>query len=259
MLFAAMEAPRARTSLLLLALLAGALASCSSNSDNPVVPPGNDGHPSNVRMVTVVGTPHVKVDFRGALVENADTGTLGGSFLIFFTDSFGRRPAMDGVSLGGVPMHEVIDANNNASYTLDSAELPVDFEIGDTLLFVVAGPDEISPPFSFVIIPSHVVMPADSSVIHQGVDMTLPFTGIVERVLITFTDSQGKNIRYNLQLDNYSGQTSVFIRGSDLSQLKDGPLTLGSNMRDVEKFVVNDYLQSLELTTTQIRELRLDP
>ena len=260
MLVAAMEAPRARTFLLLLALLSGALASCSSNSDNPVTPPVDDGHPAPVRMITVVGTPRVKVNFTGALSENPVTGLLGGQFSVILTDSVGLRTFLGDVRIAGVLMHEERDGLGQPSrYTLDSSELPSGFEVGDTLIFAVSDGLTISPPFSYLILPSHVTLPADSSVIHKGVDMTLPFSGIVERVLVSFTDQQGSRLRYNLQVENYSGQTEVFVRGSDLSQLALGPVTLGTNVLDTEMFLAGSYLQTIIMQTTQTRDLRLDP
>jgi len=261
MLVAAMEAPRARTFVFLLALLAGALASCSSNSDNPVVPPGDDDHPANTRMVTVVGTPRVKVNFTGSLLENAITGSLEGQFSTFFSDSIGRRTFLGDVRLGGVLMHEETDQLGQPfRYTLNGDELPPGFTIGDTLVFSVGDGLTLSPPFSYKIVPSHMTLPADSSVIHRNVDMTLPFSGMVERVLVTYTDQAGNRVRYNLQVENYTGQTSVFVRGSDLNVLVDGPVTLGTNVLDTELFVAGgSYLQSFNLQTNQNRDLRLDP
>jgi hypothetical protein len=259
MLVAAMEALRARTLVLLSALLLGALTSCSSNSDNPVVPP-NDDHPAPVRMITVVGTPRVKVNFTGFLTENL-AGTLDGQFSVVFTDSIGRRTFLGDVRLAGVPMHEEVDGLGQPSrYTLDATEMPPGRAVSDTLVFSVGDGLAISPPFSYVIVPSHMVLPADSAVIHQNVDLTLPFTGIADRVLVTFTDQQGSRVRYNLQVENYSGQTSVFVRGSDLAQLSTGPLSLATNVRDDELFIASDYyLQSFTMQTTQSRGLTLAP
>ena len=69
MLVAAMEAPKTRTRVLLIALLAATLSSCSSNSDNPVTPPvDEEGAPP--LMVTIVGSPRVKVLFVGNVLES---------------------------------------------------------------------------------------------------------------------------------------------------------------------------------------------
>jgi len=237
-----------------LILLAGVLASCSGHEGNPVVPPA-DEHPAPVRMITVIGTPHVNVNFVGSLGEDPITNALEGKFSVALTDSIGRRVFLDDVRLAGVLMHEELDGLGQPSrYTLLSQELPAGFDVGDTLVFSAG-----SPTFSYVIIPSHMILPADSTVVHQGIDLTLPFTGIVERVLVTFEGQTGGRILYNLQVENYSGQTRIFVPGSDLAQLSVGPIKLATNVRDDEVFLAGSYLQSVTMRTSQHRDLRLEP
>jgi hypothetical protein len=243
-----------RVLVLHLGLLAVVLASCSSHEGNPVVPPADD-HPEPVRMITVVGTPHVNVNFAGSLEEDPITNALEGQFSVALSDSLGRRVFLSDVRLAGIPMHEELDGLGQPSrYTLKSEELPAGFEIGDTLVFSAG-----APPFFYVIVPSHMTLPADSTVIHQNVDLTLPFTGIVERVLVTLQGQTGGRIRYNLQVENYTGQTSIFVPGADLAQLSVGPIKLGTNVRDDEVFLEGPYLQQITMQTTQNRDLRLEP
>jgi hypothetical protein len=261
MLVAAMDASSNRTRAFILALLAATLTSCGSDSDNPVTPPVDD-HPTNTRMLTIVGTPRVKVNFSGSMTQLPGLSGLGGTFSVALTDSLGRRVFLNDVRLAGVAMHEERDPTLNlpSRYVLDSSELPSTLAIGDTLLFEVRDGGDISPPFSYVILPSHLTLPADSTVIRQGEDIVLPFTGVVERVILSLVDSQGTRLRYNLQVENYSGQTSIFIRGSDLEGLSPGDLSLGTDMLDTEVIIEpGSFLQTISMVTKQSRALRLDP
>jgi hypothetical protein len=176
MLFAAMEAPSTRIRAFLLALLAATLSSCSSNSDNPLVtPPAGDPPPNN--MVTIVGSPRVKVLFTGNVLETVGVPEASGQFVVVIFDSIGRRAFLPNVRLQGVPMHEEVDGlGQPVRYVLDVSEMP-GVGVGDTLHFDVADGGLLTPPFSYVILPSYMTLPADLTVVHESQDLVLPWSG----------------------------------------------------------------------------------
>jgi len=259
MLFAAMEASVNRIRALLFVLLAATLSSCSSNSDNPLTPPPpDDGAPS--LMVTIIGAPRVKVLFKGNLIEPGNQAEVTGAFSVAITDSVGRRAFLGDVRLQGVPMHEEFDGLGQPSrYTLDVSELP-GVGIGDTLRFDVLGGGGLTPPFSYRILPSYVILPPDSTVIHQSQDLVLPWTGAIERVLVTVTDITTKRLTFNYQVENYTGGSKFTIPARDFAGLYVGPLFVGTNVRDSEDILSDGQaLQSFELITHQDRTWILKP
>jgi hypothetical protein len=260
MLFAAMEAPATRTRVFLFALLAATLSSCSSNSDNPVTPPSGDDDAPAV-MVTIVGSPRVKVFFTGNITESEAGKDPRGMFWVVVTDSIGRRTFLEDVRLQGVPMHEEFDPvlGQPARYTLDVSEMP-GLQVGDTLHFDVIDGGDLTPPFSYAILPSHMLLPADSTVLHQSRDLVLPWTGAVERVLVTITDLQSKSIRFNYQVSNYSGGTRLTIPARDFAGLSPGPLFVSANVRDTELLgATGQTRQEFDLETHQSRFWQLAP
>lgn len=256
MLVAAMEAPKTRTSVLLLALLAATSLSCSSDSDNPVTPPVDEGD-SPIVMARVIGSPRVKVTFLGDITESPGVPDPSGAFSVIIYDSTGRVTFLVDLRLEGVPMHAATDGTTR--YLLDLDEIP-GFQVGDSLHFDVVDGGTLTPPFSYVILPSHLTLPADSAVVHQSQDLVLPWSGAVERVLVTISDTQSKSIRYNYQVSNYTGATKLTIPGRDLAGLKPGRLFVGTDVRDTEDIGESGQtLQHLELETRQSRSWQLAP
>jgi len=255
MLVAAMEAPKTRTSVLLLALLAATLSSCSSDSDNPVAPPVDEGTP--IVMARVIGSPRVKVSFLGDITESPGVPDPSGSFSVTVYDSTGRVTFLVDLRLEGVPMHPATDGTTR--YLLDLDEIP-GFQVGDSLHFDVVDGGTLTPPFSYVILPSHLTLPADSAVVHQSQDLVLPWSGAIERVLVTISDSQSKSIRFNYQVSNYTGGTKLTIPARDLAGLRAGPLFVGTDVRDTENIgATGQTLQQLDLETRQSRAWQLAP
>ena len=259
MLFAAMEASVNRIRALLFVLLAATLTSCSSNSDNPVAPPSGEGAPSP--MVTIIGSPRVKVDFNGNVLESRDQPSTGGSFtvVIFGSDTF--PTFLKDVRLQGIPMHE--EVNNLGEpfrYTLPVSEIP-GLEVGDTVHFDVLDGGDQTPPFSYRIVLPHVILPPDSTVMHQSKDLFLPWTGAVERVLVTVTDITNKRLTFNYQVENYTGGTGFTIPARDFAGLYEpGPLFVGTNLRDDEELITDGQaLQTFGLITRQDRVWLLEP
>jgi hypothetical protein len=256
MLVAAMEALKTRTRLLLLALLAATLSSCSSDSDNPVTPPVDAGE-SPVVMARVIGTPRVKIVFLGDLTESQGAPALRGAFSVVVYDSTGRSTFLVDLRLEGVPMHAATDGTTR--YLLDLAEIP-GFQVGDSLHFDVVDGGTLTPPFSYLILPSHLTLPADSAVVHQSQDLVLPWNGAVERVLVTISDIQSKSIRYNYQVSNFTGATKLTIPARDLAGLKAGPLFVGTDVHDTENIGASGQTQQqLDLETRQSRSWQLAP
>lgn len=211
-------------------------------------------------MFTVVGTPHVAVKFAASLTESPGTPDLGGMFSVTMYDSIGRRIFLNDVRLNSVVMHEETDGLGLPSrYLLTAAELP-GIAIGDTIRLDALDGGDFTPPFAYVIVPSHLTLPPNGTVIHENQDLVLPFTGAVERVLLTFTDTQGKRLRVNLQIENYTGQNKIFIPARDLVGLAIGDIQVATDVLDTELILENGQLaQDVSFETRQNRLWSLQP
>jgi hypothetical protein len=243
-----------------LLLLAGFLASCSSNPKNPLTPSPPDDHSPPTSMFSVIGTPHVAVRFAATLTESPGTSTVGGMFSVTMYDSIGRRIFLNDVRLNSVPMHEEVDGLGLPSrYVLTGAELP-GIAIGDTIRLDALDGGDFTPPFTYLIVPSHLTLPPSATVIHENQDLVLPFTGAVERVLLTLTDNQGKRLRVNLQLESYTGQNKIFIPARDLVGLAIGDIQVATDVLDTEVILENGQLaQDVTFETRQNRLWSLQP
>jgi len=243
-----------------LILMAGLLVSCSSNDTAPLQPSGPGPNPAPSPMFSVVGDPHVAVRFNGLLNELSDSSAATGAFSAILTDSMGRRTFLPDVRLNGVPMIEEVDAFGSPSrYTLDASALP-GLSLDDTLRFEAVDGGALTPAFTYLITPSHLTMPPDSTVLHNDVDITMPWNGAVERVLVTLTDLTGKRLRINLQIENYTGLGQIMIPGRDLGQLYPGDISVGTDVLDGEFRVTNGSAsQTVIMETRQNRLWRLAP
>lgn len=250
----------------LLGLLASAgalallLASCSSNPDNPVAVPPVDDHPAPTIMFHVVGDPRVAVRFMGNLVETPGSLVPTGQFAVTLYDSVGRRIFLNEVRLNDVVMTQEFDTFGQPSrYLLDPAALP-GLVIGDTIRFQVIDGGAITTPFEYVLVPSHLVLPPDSTVIHESANLRLPWTGAVERILVALTDTQGTRIRTNLQIENFTGEHELFIPARDLAGLAVGDIRVGTDVLDTELIINSGQLrQDVSFETRQSRLWRLEP
>ena len=238
-----------------LLITAALLASCSSNDTAPVQPPGPDPNPAPSPMFSVVGDPHVSVRFNGLLNELSDSSAATGAFSAILTDSMGRRTFLPDVRLNGVPMVQEVDAFGSPSrYTLDASALP-GLSLDDTLRFEAVDGGALTPAFTYLITPSHLTMPPDSTVLHNDVDITMPWNGAIERVLVTLTDQTGKRLRFNLQVENYSGLSQLVIPGRDLAQLFGGDIFVGTDVLDGEIRITNG--SASQIITMETRQARL--
>jgi hypothetical protein len=246
----------ARPALLVaLLVLAGALASCSDDETPPMAPvTGDDPPPTS--LLTIVGDPHVAVNLTGFMREIFDHAPLTGNFRITLNDSVGRRIFVPGVNLNGVPLTA---DTLSVQYTLDVATMS-GFTLADTLHFAVTDGGDVTPPFEYVIVPSHVFLPDDSTVISQGADLVLKWNGIADRVIITLIDSQGMSLRINLQVENFSGLSKLTIPARDLALLTTGRITVGANLLDTELRLSPDLRrQQVSFQATQERTWFLEP
>jgi hypothetical protein len=245
---------------LALLLGAGLLASCSSDNSTPVTPTSPNTGTAPSPMFTVVGEPRIAVRFTGLMNETSDTAAVSGAFTATLTDSTGRRTFLNDLRLNGVPMHQEVDAFGLPSrYTLDAAELP-GLRLADTLYFEAVDGGEITTPFTYRIYPSHLALPDDSTRVSPDSDITVSWTGAVERVLITLTDLTGKRLRINLQTENYTGLTQLVIPGRDFAGLYPGDIQVGTDVLDAE-LVLGAGLrqQAVQIETRQNRLWRLAP
>jgi len=237
-----------------LVLLAGALASCSD--DETPVTPKTGADPPPTSLLTIVGDPHIAVNLTGFMREITDDAPLMGNFRITLNDSVGRRIFVPVLNMNGFPL---IADTVSAQYTLDVATM-VGFTLADTVHFAVTDGGEATPPFEYVIVPSHVFLPDDSTVVSKGSDLTLKWNGIADRVLITFVDSQGMSLRINLQVENFSGLSKITIPARDLSLLTSGRITVGANLLDTELRLSPDLRrQQVSFQATQERVWFLEP
>jgi hypothetical protein len=259
MLVAAMSAPSTRIRrVLLFALLAATLSSCSCDSDNPVTPPLVEGAPT--LMAQLIGNPRVKVVFNGNVLESPHLADPTGTFSVTIQDSILRRTFLPDVRLEGVPMHRESDPlGNPARYTMNVSELG-GVQVGDTLHFDVVDGGTLTTPFSYLILPSHMILPADSTVLHQSQDLVLPWTGTVDRVNVTISDDQSKTISVTYRVGNYSGLKKLTIPARDLAGLDEGELFVGVNVQDSELLGASGLpRQELDLETRQNRSWLLVP
>ncbi len=243
-----------------LLLSAGALASCSSNSETPVTPPPVDDHPAPRLMFSVIGNPRVAIRFAGNLTETEGSLVPGGSFAVTVYDTVGRRVFLNDVRLNGIVMRKEFDGLGQPSrYLLDAIEVP-GLVIGDTIRFEAVDGGAITPPFTYVIVPSHLRLPPDSTVLYEDENLRIPWTGSVERVIVTLTDSQGVRLRNNLQFENSTGQTALFIPARDLARLAVGDIQVGTDVLDTELiFNSGQFRQDVSFETRQSRLWRLEP
>jgi hypothetical protein len=241
-----------------LLLLAGLVASCSNNDTAPLQP-GPDPKPAPTPMFSVVGDPHVAVRFNGLLNEPSDSSALTGNFSVTLRDSSGKVTFLPDVRMNGVPMLEELDGLGQPSrYTLDAALL-VGLTLSDTLKFQAVDGGTLSPPFTFLITPSHLTMPPDSTMLHDDTDVVMPWNGIVERVLVTVTDLTGRRLRYNLQVENYSGDSELTIPGRDFAAMFAGDIFVGTDVLDGEVRITNGSAsQIITMETRQTRLWRLE-
>ncbi len=242
-------------------LTAGLLAACSSNTNAPVAPIVVNPHPAPVPMFRVVGEPRVAVRFAGSLTEPIGATGLTGTFSVTLTDSSGRRAFLNDVRLNNVPMHEEFDVVSGlpSRYLLDASEIP-GLAFADSLRFEAIDGGDYTPPFSYLILPSHFTLPPDSTQLHTSQDLTLPWGGVVEHVIVTLADLTGKKLRFNLQVENFTGATEVFIPGSDLAGLYPGEIQVGTYVLDTELRVGASFrTQIVQMDVKQYRVWNLGP
>jgi hypothetical protein len=237
------------------------LASCSSDDPAPLAPddPGDDGPPVNA--VSVVGEPRVTVVFDGGLTERLSGGPLTGLFRGIFSDSVGRRVFLPDVRMQDSTMVEERDIFDNPNqYTLQVEDRLPELRLRDTLRFEVRDGGVITPPFTVRIIPSQLTLLPDSSVITGHDDIDIPWSGQVERVILSLTDSRGMRLRTVFQLENYSGLKHVTIPARDIALLQPGLILVGTNVLDTEvRANVGRPRLSVSLETNQRRAWILSP
>jgi hypothetical protein len=225
--------PPSRRPLRALGLLGAlVLASCSSDDPGPVAP-GADGPPVNA--VSVIGRPHVALTFDGGVTERVSNGPLTGLFRVILSDSIGRRVFLPDVRLQDSTMTEERGTlDEPIQYVLDVGDRLPGLRLRDTLRFEVRDGGEVTPPFTVRIIPSMLTLFPDSTVITGHDDISIPWSGQVERVILALTDESGTRVRINLQVQNYSGLGHVVIPARDLAALQPGLILVGTNVLDTE-------------------------
>jgi hypothetical protein len=237
------------------------VASCSSDDSTPTAPiaPGDDGPPVNA--VSVIGQPRVTVTLDGGVVERLADGPLTGIFRVILSDSIGRRVFLPDVRLQDSTMTEERGPlDEPVQYTLQVENRLPELRLRDTLRFEVRDGGDITPSFTVRIIPSRLTLLPDSTVITGREDIEIPWSGQVERVILALTDESGTRVRFNLQLQNYSGLKRVVIPARDLALLQPGPIQVGTNVLDTE-VRVNTGVPRLSITheTNQRRVWILEP
>jgi hypothetical protein len=207
-----------------------------------------------------VGSPRIAVFFRGFMTEGAPGTTPVGQFAVTLIDSIGRRVFVDEARLNGILMQqEFDDLGLPARYLLTPGDVP-GLAIGDTVRFEVIDGGDLTTPFTYVIVPSHLVMPPDSSVLRRSEDLELPWTGAIERVIVTINDRQGVRISVTQRFENYTGDDALFIPARDMAGLALGELQVGTDVLDTELVLLNGQLrQEVSFETRQSRIWRLDP
>ena len=243
-------------------VVALALASCSDDDPAPLAPidPGDDDGPP-VNAVSVVGEPRVTVTFDGGLTERIADGPLTGIFRWIFSDSIGRRVFLPDVRMQDSTMVEERDIFGNPNqYTLQVEDRLPELRLRDTLRFEVRDGGEITTPFTVRIIPSRLTLFPDSTVITGRDDIEIPWSGQVERVILTLTDSRGMRVRTVFQLENYSGLKRVTIPARDIALLQPGLILVGTNVLDTEvRANVGRPRLAVSMETNQRRAWILSP
>jgi len=211
------------------------LASCSSDDSTPLAPgsPGADGLPVNA--VTLLGAPRVALSFDGGVVERVTDGPLTGVFRVILSDSIGRRVFLPDVRLQDSTLTEERDSFGNPSqYVLQVEDRLPTLRLRDTLRFEVRDGGVITTPFTVRIIPSRLDLLPDSTVITGRDDISIPWSGQIERVILALTDTRGTRVRLVFQLENYTGLTHVVIPARDFAVLQPGIIQVGTNVLDTE-------------------------
>ena len=227
---------RARRALFPL-LLAFALASCSSDDDPPLAPEvpddGDDTPPSEA--VIVIGDPRVAVTIDGGETEPSTGAPVTGQFRFILSDSVGRRIFLPDVRLQDSTMSQEYDpfGNPNLYITVIQQRIPTT-RMRDTLRFEVRDGGDVTPPFTVRVYPSQLDLPPDSTVLDGTADLVVPWSGRVERVILSLVDSRGMRLRVVFQLENYSGMKRVVVPARDLAALHPGPIQVGTNVLDTE-------------------------
>jgi hypothetical protein len=210
-------------------------ASCERNGDGPLAPAVTPGADSTRSMLILQGQPRVFILFDGGATEQAAGAALTGSFPVLFDDSLGRRVFLPGVRFNGVAMNEERDQfGSPIQSTIDLATALPGLAMADTLRLEVFDGGLLTPPFTVGVVPSRVLLAADSTIVPRDRDLVLPFTGRIERLTITLTDVNGKRLRFQLSIDNFSGISQVVVPARDLRGLAPGPLAVATNILDVE-------------------------
>ena len=245
------------------AALAALTPGCSRDRVTVLAPaagtPGGD--PSSVPALTVEGAPRVTSNFNIVLTEvPAPAPPLQGTFRVFFLDSLARRAELEEVLLNQLPMRIVRDPLGGVQgYELDAElDLPT-LRLADTLRLAVRD-SVVTPPFSLVIVPSRVLLPADSTRVSQSSDIVLPWTGQIERLIFNIFDVNARRLRVVYNFENYTGQSRLRIPAADLKVLTPGPITVSVNILDTELiFTPTGTRQIVQLTTQQGRYWILTP
>lgn len=238
-----------------------ALASCGRDGDGPVAPPAPAAGDSTTSMLFLEGRPRCLVLFDGGVTEATSGGALSGSFRVLFDDSAGRRVFLPDVRLNGEPMVEQVDPfGSPVQSTLDLPPALPGLALADTLRLVVADGGEVTPPFTLGVVPSRFLLPADSTVVPRDRDLVLPFSGRVERIILTLTDGNGKRLRFQLLVDHYSGLARIVVPARDLRGLAPGLLLVGTNVADTETaFAATGQPVLVTYQSTQRRAWKLAP
>lgn len=234
-----------------------ALASCGSDVPAPLAPAPADTTSS---MLIIDGQARVSVALEGSLVEATSGGVLSGSFRAILEDSTGQRVFLPRVRMNGVALTEEIDGlGNPAQYTLDIPTALPGLTLADTLRFAIEDGGTVTPPFTLHMLPSHVELAPDSTVVVKGQSLRFRWSGRIERLILTLTDQFGTRLRANLAFENYSGLREATVPGRDLAPLAPGPLSVAAGITDSEARFAGPRLVTLTYLSTQRRAWTLVP
>jgi hypothetical protein len=241
----------------ILTLLLAAVAGCSRNDNGPTEPGPDPDEPTPVSAMRVVGVPRVTVVISTFLVEDLSPAPpLSGEFDVILSDSSSRRVTLPDVRLNDFPMREIRDPLGSIqSYRLDfDADMP-NLRMSDTLRFEVRDGGEITPPFSVLIVPSRMELPPDSAEISVSQDLVLPWSGTIDRLILSLIDQTAKRLRVVLTLENFSGQTRLRIPARDLQGMALGRVTVTSDILDVEIVFPTPFRRVILTLETQRRRV----